>query len=333
MQSYADRVLRLTVRLEQLSRTASKDMQVVLRRLRKEVLAILLDDKVATKTQLIRIRKEIRDVSIERYQELDELLFEHQSATAAAAHKLEKESFAALGVSGAQALELRDVPKIVSRSFDIVMPGGSGRQMTVREMWSRYTSAGINDASNIATRAYLEGLPVAEITELVRDASGVQERSAEALARTLIQATANQAREETAEALDVDRAIWMATLDSSTCAYCQGLDGQCREKNKFAGLAHINCRCVRIYVPPGMSCGEMKQDLGRVQRGDSGRSEKLDKYLNYGEWIKTQSATFQEEALGKERARLLRDGKITFDKMYTDAGRRLTVADIKEKYL
>ena len=333
MESYADRVLRLTVRLEQLSKSASRDTRRILRKMQKEVLGALLANNIDTKKVLDRVRREVRDISIARYAEIDEILFNHESMTAQAAHQVEIRSYAALADVGKIFVEMRDIEKIVADAFDIIMPGLGGRQTTVKDMLKRFGANSTGDMMNIATRAYIEGLPVSAITQMVRDSTELQERQAEAVARTAIQATANQARQDVADNLPVDKEIWMATLDSSTCQFCQGLDGKCKPKGTFPRLAHPNCRCVRLYVPDDRSCKQVKADLTRVQRGPDDRSKPLNKYKTFGEWILTQPVAFQKEVLGVERSQLLREGKVQFDKMYTASGKRKTVADIKKHYL
>ena len=76
----------------------------------------------------------------------------------------------------------------------------------------------------------------------------------------------------------------------------------------------------------------MKADLNRVERGPDGKS-KVVKYKDYGTWIKSQDKDFQEEILGIERAKLLREDKIQFKKMYTRIGKRKTVKELKKHYL
>jgi hypothetical protein len=333
MQDYADQALRLTVRLEQLSRGASYDMQKVLRKMQKEILGAMLADKITTRNILTRVQKEVRQISLARYEEIEEIVFNHESTTAAAAHSSEVRGYASLGLPASSFAEARATSLVIDSAYASVMPGlGGGHQTTVGDMISRFVGNGVNDSKNIALRAYREGLPVAAITEMVRNSTGLQMRQAETIARTSIQAVANQARQDVADSVGSEKEIWLATLDTKTCNYCQGLDGKCKDKGKFPLLAHPNCRCARLYLPPDMSCSEAKSSLGRVARGPSGRSQTLGKYETFGEWILTQPKKFQEEVLGKKRAKLLRDGKITFDKMYTQAGKRRTVQSIEEHY-
>jgi hypothetical protein len=52
---------------------------------------------------------------------------------------------------------------------------------------------------------------------------------------------------------------------------------------------------------------------------------------NYGDWIKSQSAARQDEALGPTRGKLLRDGGLSIDSFYNDKGLELTLAQLRER--
>lgn len=332
-QDYADKVLRLTVRLEQLSKAATTDVQKVLRKMQAELMLAFLRDPINSRKVIARVRKLVKKISIARYAEINRILYTHESASAAAAHAAEIVGFATLGEVASGAVKKLDVEKIVAAAMDIVMPGTSGGvQITVGQFVERYTASGMNSVLNIAERAYTEGLPVSTIAELIRGTVQTSARGSESLARTVIQATANEARDTVASGLPVEKELWLATLDSSTCAYCRGLDGTCRPKGKFPRLAHPQCRCVRLYIPDDMSCAEMKAGLSRVTRGADGKSTPSNKYQDYGTWIQTQPMEFQQDVLGKKRAKMLESGEITFRKMYTAAGRQKTVEEITAHY-
>ena len=49
---------------------------------------------------------------------------------------------------------------------------------------------------------------------------------------------------------------------------------------------------------------------------------------SYGGWLKTQPKAFVNEALGKERSKLFRSGKLTIDKFTDPTGRRYTLEQL-----
>jgi len=80
-----------------------------------------------------------------------------------------------------------------------------------------------------------------------------------------------------------------------------------------------------------MTPAEFKKGLETSSRGLDGKT-KIIPYTDYGSWLKTQSKEFQESVIGKKRTALLRSGKITFSKMYTQNGKYITVKDLEMKY-
>jgi len=83
-------------------------------------------------------------------------------------------------------------------------------------------------------------------------------RSAETLARTAVNAVANQSRMEMYQAnIDVlDGVQWLGTLDHRTCIICGSYDGTIWTSDKMHEVqvppAHPNCRCVLIpYIDIG----------------------------------------------------------------------------------
>jgi hypothetical protein len=54
--------------------------------------------------------------------------------------------------------------------------------------------------------------------------------------------------------------------------------------------------------------------------------------MNMDDWLKTKDDSFGEELLGKTRYHLWKDGKITLSQLTDQAGRELTVEELREKY-
>ena len=51
----------------------------------------------------------------------------------------------------------------------------------------------------------------------------------------------------------------------------------------------------------------------------------------YAEWLKKQSSARQIEVLGPTRARLMSEGKLPLERMYSQNGRYLTLEQLREK--
>lgn len=332
-QEYANKVLRLTTRLEMMSKTSTKKVQKQIALLQKDVAGLLVTTDISSKKVLVKVNKAIKKYHLQRFNEIQALMNEASYVSAEVSMATEKAYFASLGASADAATKKIVTEKVMARSLNRVMPGlRTGSQTTVGDMVERFSEGSLKTFQNIALRAQAEGLAVNVISSMVKDASSLQIRQAETVARTLIQSSSNQARDEIAVALGSSKEMWMATLDSSTCDYCAGLDGQCEDSGTLPRpIAHPNCRCVLLYLPAGLTCQEMKADLERPQRGPDGKTV-IKPYKDYGSWIKTQTPDFQAEVLGTARAELLQNNEITFSKMYTNTGKRKTVEDLRKQY-
>jgi hypothetical protein len=51
----------------------------------------------------------------------------------------------------------------------------------------------------------------------------------------------------------------------------------------------------------------------------------------YADWLKKQSAARQDEVLGPTRAKLMRDGNLPLERMYSQNGRYLTLDQLRDQ--
>ena len=114
-------------------------------------------------------------------------------------------------------------------------------------------------------KGIVEGMTLNSIMQTIREIDGFKpgvlktnRQSAEILARTVINAVANQSRLEMfrANADVIDGVQWLATLDHRTCLVCGSYDGRIWSPDKLYEVkvppAHPNCRCVLIpYIDIG----------------------------------------------------------------------------------
>ena len=54
--------------------------------------------------------------------------------------------------------------------------------------------------------------------------------------------------------------------------------------------------------------------------------------LTFGDWLKGKPVEFADEMLGKGRAQLWRDGKITLQDLLNAQGQPLTLKQLRERY-
>lgn len=143
-------------------------------------------------------------------------------------------------------------------------------------------------------------------------------RNAEALIRTALQHTAMVARQEMLrENSDLIKGVkYVASLDSRTTPICRALDGKVwpADSSKIRyPPAHWQCRSTVTFITKswkelGMVADEMPPGTRASMSGQ------VPDDLTYNNWLKTQSAGFQNDVLGKTRAQLFREGGLSMDR-------------------
>ena len=196
----------------------------------------------------------------------------------------------------------------------------------------------------------------------------VTRRNAEAVTRTAVNHISNRARGAFFEANQAvfSEEQYVATLDSRTTPVCRSLDGTRYPvgKGRFPPQ-HVACRSIRVAVLGGEAIGHRpatpvtermlvreytgQNDIGRVAtRADlpRGHKGKFDAFARkrkreligrvpaktpYQDWLKRQSAAFQDEVLGKARGKLFRAGGLTLDTFVDRRGVVYTLSELTRR--
>ena len=196
----------------------------------------------------------------------------------------------------------------------------------------------------------------------------VTRHNAEAITRTAVNHVSNRAREAFfVENKDVfSEEQYVSTLDSRTSPVCRSLDGKRYPvgKGRFPPQ-HVACRSIRVAVTNGEVVGSRpanpttermllreytaQSDIGRVARRANlprGHKGKFDAFARrrkreligqvpakttYQDWLKRQSAAFQDDVLGKARGKLFREGRLPLDTFVDQKGQTLTLAQLGRK--
>jgi hypothetical protein len=142
---------------------------------------------------------------------------------------------------------------------------------------------------------------------------GASRRWVETEVRTAVAHAGNGARgaAHVANGSVVKRERFTAVLDARTSLICAGLDGKVFRVGEGAvpPLHMGGCRSMRLPVLKsarelGFKRGELPAPARRALGGD------VPVLKNFDRWLRTQTADFQREALGKTRARLWRSGQV-----------------------
>jgi SPP1 gp7 family putative phage head morphogenesis protein len=194
------------------------------------------------------------------------------------------------------------------------------------------TSQIVSEIRGTRAKGYSDG--VIEITR----------RDAQAVVRTALAHTASFARDSFYDAnADLLKGyVWLSTLDLRTSSPCRARDHKQYNKDRKpvghsfpwgAGPGRLHWNCRSTSTPVVKSWKELGIDLPEFSpttRASMGGQ--VPQATDYGTWLKNQSASRQDEVLGKTRGQLLRSGDLSMADMYSAKGSPLTLAQLREKH-
>lgn len=199
------------------------------------------------------------------------------------------------------------------------------------------------------------------VTEITR-------REAESITRTAVNHFSNQSKKEVYQdnADIVDTELYVATLDARTTPVCRGNDGKRFKVGEGPRPPlHFRCRSLRVAIFDDQVLGERpmkpvtekmlvkeyaeKKGYTGVKNRDDlphGTKGAFDKYAqkrvrelvgivpastSYQQFLLRQSTAFQDEVLGKTKAKLFRKGGLTLDKFVDRQGNELTLPQLAKR--
>lgn len=229
---------------------------------------------------------------------------------------------------------------------DVLIQGASSK-----EWWSRQ-AGGL--AERFADQMRI-GMAIGETnSELIKRVRGTQtskglmdlsRTSAERLVRASVQAAANTAR----EAVYVDNTdlikglMWHATLDTRTSVWCITRDHHVYSPDKehkpldkgppwLEGPGKIHWGCRSTSVPVLKSWRDLGIDEDEVPETTRASMDgQVPHDLSFESWLRKQSAARQDKVLGATKARLWREGKISFRDLLDQNGRPLTTEELRNR--
>ncbi|MCD8213686.1 MAG: minor capsid protein [Campylobacter sp.] len=183
-----------------------------------------------------------------------------------------------------------------------------------------------------------------DLARRIAVALNISKRNATTIAVTGAGAIVSQARQDFFEANDdvIKGYQYLATLDTRTSALCRAYDGLTWDTeykpigHKYPFRTprvntHFNCRSTIIPILKSW------QELGieGLEELDQGTKSSINGYvpksLNFNDWLKRQDEATIEKTLGKGRAQLFLDGKITMRDLITQQGRSLDLDQISKR--
>ena len=131
----------------------------------------------------------------------------------------------------------------------------------------------------------------------------------------------------------IKKELYVATLDGRTTITCMGFDGQIfpRGKGPIPPL-HFRCRSVRV---PSINPSALRnRGFDSSLHGNRALDDEIGQVpakTSYNEWLKNQTNAFQDQVLGKTRAKLFRKNKISLDKFIARDGDVLSLSQLRAK--
>jgi len=209
--------------------------------------------------------------------------------------------------------------------------GKAVQELTIDRAVGTFSKKKATEVKRIIQTGFINGTPTGQLVSQLRSTTGRLKREAEALIRTTTAHISSEARQEIhmANADIMAGEKFVATLDSRTTIVCGLNDGKIFPVGKGTPAPrHWQCRSVRVPVlkPEYQIAGF---EGTRASKGSSFTGQVSAK-TTYEGWLKRQSASFQDEALGRERAQLFRRGGLSLDKFVDDSGVTYTLERLRE---
>jgi len=220
--------------------------------------------------------------------------------------------------------------------------------------WASNIEAGrmtkIRDAIRIG---YVEGKTASEIVRGIRGtraagyADGLLQRPRRdlmAVVQTAISHTAQVAREQFNDAnRDLIKAeVWRSTLDTKVSEPCRIRDSLRYEAGTHKPIGHkvpwlqgpgrIHWNCRSTSTPVTKSWRELGIPIDEISPSERASMDgQVPAETTFASWLQRQSAARQDQVLGPERGRLIREGGLKLPDLYAPNGRFLTLEELRER--
>jgi len=217
--------------------------------------------------------------------------------------------------------------------------GRAGSAVSFESMLREWKSSEIRLTNGTINSGFALGQTTSEITTRIRrDVMTISRRDSDSVVLTATNHMSNAAKVETyKENQDIVIGYRLiAVLDGRTTQQCKSWDQTVvLWEDEFQPSPPFHWRCRTQQVP------ELSEEFAKFDRGatrsakGSGGGEKTSSTKQYYDWLKTQPASFQDDALGRERGLIFRNAGLTpeeFRKASVDRlGQPLTIAEMAQR--
>lgn len=226
---------------------------------------------------------------------------------------------------------------------------------TIGQWWGKLNDTTQFDLERIVRNGVLLGQTNREIAKAIvgagtdkgSEALSKARRDAMAITRTAVQTISNEARLATYDSnADIIKAIqWVSTLDGRTSDICIARSGKTWSFPDYKPIghnipwgggppAHWACRSTTIPITKTFAelDGEDAVEADAPQSTRASMDGQVAADLSFDQFLKSKPVAFADEMLGKGRAQLWREGKITLSELLSAKGVPLTLSQLQAKY-
>jgi len=314
-----------------------KKVLTILKKLENDIVNRITDKESFTQRRLQSLLDEVRKSINNTYRIIDKEVSKEMLDFG----KVEAKSFETILAGAAEIASVKVTVKSVVDSIQSSLIAGAPSE----EWWSRQSNK-LNERFSDQMRT---GILLGESNDrLIRRVRGTRafgytngimnsaRNDAEALVRSSVQSAANNARFEVMEANHsiIKSYLYVSTLDGRTSDVCIVRDGKrwdAKTKKPIGhNLAfqvppiHWNCRSTLITELRGV---DLPDDATRASPDGQ-----VPASTTFSDFLKKKGNNFSEEVLGKGKAKLYNDGKITLRQLLDQSGNPLTLKELKQKY-
>ncbi|MDB4453145.1 minor capsid protein [bacterium] len=308
----------------------SKEANRRLNRLRQQINARLSQEPAAFQSQRLQdLLKDINALNVLAFRDVKTLV-EMDSMKLA----VSEADFNRIMINKVSTLPVTPTPEdlLVESVMDAPMSVGSGVGMTIAESLDQFGVLKGKQILKTITDNVVTGVATSLMAKAVDSLMRtVVKRQATSLIGTIINHVSSAARLNTYEKNTnlIGGYEWVATLDSKTTFVCMSRDGKKYDiTSKVIPPAHYGCRSTTVpTIKPEFDLG-LDVKTTRPAIGADG-VQQVDSKTTYGGWLRTQNREFVDEALGIERSRLFRSGKLSLDKFVDPTGRVYTLPQLE----
>lgn len=335
-----DSTIELHLDMERVAIESRAIIVKLLQNLEKELVAKVADG--VTDSSKARIDKQLKEANAVIKQYYDEAAGISKDTTTNVAQVSASATTDSLLMAVGNQVTMAAIP---TASYLETLAGNTIIQGAVQaDWWSRQS----DDTAFKFQSAVRQGLVGAETTpqivRRVRDVMDLSRRNAETLVHTSVQSVANVTREKVMQDNSdvVSANEYCSALDRKTCLVCGSLDGLRWENvtNKPIGHSvryspptrHWRCRC--SMIPVLKTWRELGINMDELSDNTRASMEGQVNDKTFEDWLKRKTETdptFADRTLGKGRAELWRNGKITMDQMIS-GGKPLSLSELQAKY-